>query len=149
MCPSRRGACCLRRLPRGICPQEQSTECPALITRGCSGPSARVQMRAILSQKQGVFIIQASSTAPTVLCPLPCSGSIVAQSPHIMCSSQTPLPTTAPLEPFQNVVSDDELKCQGTESKDSNHGSVCSSCQIHSRHPLKRIFLGMEMQSLP
>lgn len=65
-----------------------------------------------------------------------------AQSPHITYSSQTPLPTTAPLEPFQNVVSDDELKCQGTESKDSNHGSVCSSCQIHSQHPLKSIFLG-------
>lgn len=65
-----------------------------------------------------------------------------AQSPHIMCSSQTPLPTTAPLEPFQNAVSDDELNCQGTQSKDSNHGSVCSSCQIHSQHPLKSIFPG-------
>lgn len=65
-----------------------------------------------------------------------------AQSPRIMCGSQTPLPTTAPLEPFQNVVSDDELECQGTQSKDSNHGSVCFSCQIHSQHPLKSIFLG-------
>lgn len=83
-----------------------------------------------------MVIIQGSSTAPAVLWVHP------AQSPPIMCSSQTPLPTTAPLEPFQNVVSDDELNCRGTQSKDSNHGSVCSSCQIHSRHPLKRIFLG-------
>lgn len=77
MCPFHRGACWLHTVPRWICPQEQSTKCPALITRGGSAPSARVQMSAILSHEQGMFIIQSSSTVPTVLCLLPCSGSIM------------------------------------------------------------------------
>lgn len=70
-----------------------------------------------------------------------CSGAMEHKALPF-CAAQTPLATTAPLEPFQNVLSDDELNCQGTQSKDSNHGSVCSSCQIHSQHPLKSIFLG-------